>query len=76
MLLVHTEEITSRVHLVIDCSRRPVRGQALAVAMGAVPVSGVGQMPLLGAAGGVTVLAESWPRARRRLSRLRLLIFL
>ena len=35
--LVHTEEITGRVHLVIDCSRRPVRGQALAVAIGQHP---------------------------------------
>ena len=64
------------MHLVIDCSRRPVRVQALAVAMGTVPVSGVGLMPVLVASGGaVTILAESWPRARRHLSRLRLLIF-
>jgi len=52
MQLVPTEEVTGRVHLVIDCSRRPVRVQALVVAMGTVPLSGVGQMPVLVAAGG------------------------
>lgn len=48
-----------RLGLVINCKWRPVRIQALAVAVGAATVPGLGHVPVLVAVRSITLLAES-----------------
>jgi hypothetical protein len=62
MHLVHTEEITGRAHLVIDCQRRPVRSRLLPCPLGGSRI----QCRTRASAGSSRGRRESWQNPHHR----------